>query len=381
MVEGDGAGVEADEEEVGVGVDEAAAAVAASHDPLVVVVVVTPVRLEVAAPPVVVAIFQVRRVGLVPQEVRARREAICHGHRAAGIGRPNFHPEAGLAQVLGAFLPVEEIVPPGVTVRPSAVEAARRNFLPAIVRVEEIVRLSSQIGPVAMVAGWLAAVVHHDRAPETVLALKEEWPTGPRSFPTSPAAALQIAPELEPAIGPARATLVISLALPAGPVLVPHLAVVSPTGPRNCLPIDQALVVIAPAWETVRAQGSGRNRPSNGQTGASGPRTATNNGNSAWTIVTTPGTSGRTVANSSATTSSRIAINAGTISRAHAKTVRTGAMKTARTGKIIVRICGDIAATAPRRFGTTRATFTTMCLMTVGGVPLDGEWDGLVTIR
>jgi hypothetical protein len=377
--------------------DAAAVVVVASRDPPEAGEEEDEVSQEAAVLPVEVvgAIFHVhpvdpvRRADLVRQEVRDHPVAIFRGHPEAETVRPNCHLAAGRARAVDACPPAAETVRRVVViVHPSAAEAALRNFLPAIVRAEGIARLSSRAGPVVAEVDWPVAVVHHGRVPETVRALEEERPTGPRSFPTNPAAGLQIAPVLEPAtglapeLGRALATLAISSALPVAPAPAPRLAVVSPTGPRNSLQIVLGSVVATVlAWETVRAQASGQHGPSNDPTGASAPRIVTNNGNSAWTIATTLGISGPTVASSAATISSKTAISAGTISKVRAKTARTGAMKTARTGRIIARTCGNIAGIGLRRFGTTRATFTTMCLMTVGGVPVDGEWVGRVIIR
>lgn len=165
----------------------------------------------------------------------------------------------------------------------------------------------------------------------------------------------------------ARVTLEIFSVLPAALLQAEHLRIV----PLNCPQTAPALLSV-PVLGIDQSQGNAPRGPSNARTGASARRGATTNGSNASTTATTLGTSAAIIGNRHAMISNRIAISAGTISRTHRMTGRTGAMRTVRTGKITARICGTIVATAPRKSGTTPVTSTMIVLTIAGGVTADG---------
>src|SRR5690349_3153654 len=88
------------------------------------------------------------------------------------------------------------------------------------------------------------------------------------------------------------------------------------------------------------------------------------------------GTSEPTNVRCAATTSRRIEINAGTISRADAKTARTSATKGARIGSNIAKTFGITALIGLKKFGTMRGISTTTFSMTPGGAIGVGELSG-----
>jgi hypothetical protein len=302
------------------------------------------------------------------------------------------HPNCqAVAQVAAASLRAQAIGPaaePAIVPVAATQQVCRRwveivlHNYPRAATVPAVVRALDKRGDPAVLVEP-AADKRGDRAPVA--------PDAPPNFPPAVRAPaivpVQAIVRAERVNAQAPVTSEIFSVLPAVPPRVAQSVALSLAGsaagvvPGSSRPIapESAADLGSPIGQAPATVYKGRVR-SNDPIGMNVHRIETISGSNASTLGAMPGTSARPTASRHATTSTKTRTSDGTISIAPARIGRVGATKTEKTGRTTGRICGIIAAIAPRTSGTTRRISTTTFLTIAGGAVPVGVWDGPAAI-